>query len=356
MKILQIIPVFDMGGAETMCENLCVALHRKGHQVIAVSLYTKTTPITRRLDAAGVPIVYLNKRLGFDPAVIMRLIRLFGKEKPEVVHTHTYASRYALPAAVLCGVRKRVHTIHSVAQREASAVGKLVNGMLFRGFRVVPVALSREIQATVQEVYKLTSDRIPVVFNGVDLTSCIPREDYAQHGETFTVLHIGRFAPVKNHELLLRTFAAAASRCPALRLRLIGDGELLAPMQALAAELGVEDRVEFLGQQSNVYPYLHEADCFVLPSRYEGLPMTLIEAMGMGLPIAASRVGGIPDMITDQVDGLLVEPAEEAWLRAVNALYHDTMLRKRLGRNARTRATFFSAEKMAQGYLSIYHR
>ena len=107
MKIIQVIPAFRLAGAEVMCENLCVALKNAGENVIAVSLYSEDTAITDRLKKNGVRVEYLDKKLGFDASIIIKLIQLFKKERPDVVHTHIYASKYALPATVLAGVKKK---------------------------------------------------------------------------------------------------------------------------------------------------------------------------------------------------------------------------------------------------------
>ena len=106
--------------------------------------------------------------------------------------------------------------------------------------------------------------------------------------------------------------------------------------------------------QSNVYPYLHDADIFTLPSIYEGNPMTIIEAMGTGLPIVASRVGGIPDMIHDGESGILVEPEPRAVCDALARMVEDGALRRRLGENAKAQSRQFSAEHMAEDYLTCY--
>ena len=136
----------------------------------------------------------------------------------------------------------------------------------------------------------------------------------------------------------------------------MGDGDLRADMEALAREKGIDDTVEFCGMQSNVYPYLHEADIFTLPSIYEGNPMTIIEAMGTGLPIAASRVGGIPDMIFDGESGLLVEPEPQSIRDGLARLVEDGALRQRLGENAKAQSQQFSAEQMARDYIACYSK
>ena len=303
MKIIQIMPDFGLAGAETMVENLACGLVAEGHDVLIISLYDLHTAITERLENKGIKIEYLGKKRGFDPSVILKMRKIIKKYQPDVIHTHRYVLPYVFLASMGLKI-KRVHTVHNVAQKEQTKAGKTINKVLFQHFNVVPVALSEEVQKTIQEVYGLPINRIPVVFNGIDLSRCIVKEDYARK-ENFTVLHIGRFMNVKNHELLLRSFARFRGYHPDAMIQLLGDGELKENMMQLAGQLNIADAVEFAGLQSNVYPWLHNADVFILPSKFEGMPMTLIEAMGTGLPIIASDVGGIPDMLTDQKDAAI---------------------------------------------------
>lgn len=353
MKVIQVIPAFRLAGAEVMCENLCVALKNAGVDVIAVSLYSENTAITDRLDKKGVRIEYLDKKPGFDASVIIKLVHLFKKEKPDVVHTHIYASKYALPAAAIAGVKKKIHTVHNMAQKEQGSLGKKVNAFLYRHCGVVPVALSSEVKKSIGEVYGLQESIIPVVYNGIDLSKCIRKNDYEANG-VFTIVHVGRFMKVKNHKTLIRAFARFAEKKESIRLQLLGEGELLDEMKDYAEKLKVADKVEFLGLQSNVYPYLNKADVFCLPSEYEGVPMTLIEAMGTGLPIVASNVGGIPDMLVNGENALLVEPNYVAVEKAIEKLYNDVEFRIRLGNAAALRSEEFSAKVMASSYIKIY--
>lgn len=354
MKIMQVIPYFCFGGAEIMCENLTYALQALGHEVFVVSLYDEHTPIARRMEKAGVQILYLDKELGLDLSMVPKLKAVMQKEKPDVVHTHLDVIKYAVLAAKLAGVKKCVHTVHSLADREAEGqIQKMINGTYFRHGLSVPVALTPEVQASVEAFYGLRPQRVPVIYNGIDLSRCIPKTTY-DTGETVTILHVGRFDVPKNHAGLLEAFRILQQRHPECRLRLVGDGDLRESMEALAREKGISDAVEFCGMQSNVYPYLQEADIFTLPSVYEGNPMTIIEAMGTGLPIVASRVGGIPDMVRDGETGLLVEPEPEAICDALTRLVEDSTLRRRLGQAAMAGSQAFSAEHMARDYLSCY--
>ena len=352
MKIVQVMPDFGLAGAETMVENLSCGLAAEGCDVLVISFFDLHTAITERIENRGIKIKYLGKKRGFDPSIISKMRKIIKAYQPDVIHTH----RYVLPYAFLASMgfkAKRVHTVHSVAQKEQTKVGKNINRVLFRYFNVVPVALSKEIQRTIQEVYGLPDNRIPVVFNGIDLSRCIVKESYARK-DTFTVLHIGRFMDVKNHELLLRSFARFKGQHSDARLQLLGDGELKENMMQLAGQLNITDAVEFAGLQSNVYPWLHNADVFILPSKFEGMPMTLIEAMGTGLPIIASNVGGIPDMLSSQKEALLIEPKEEKIIEALEMDYSDAKKREYWGRNALQRSSLFSSQAMARKYLQLY--
>lgn len=353
MKIMQIIPAFRMAGAETMCENLCNALNKLGHEVIAVSLYSEKTIITERLSCNGIRIEYLDKKPGFDLGLYGRLFKLIKKEKPDAIHTHIYCTKYVFPVIAFFKKIKVVHTVHSVAQKESFGIGKKINKLFFKINRVVPVALSNEVQKSISEVYNIPIDKIPVVTNGVDLSKCIPKENY-EIGEEFRILHIGRFMEVKNHELLINVFAELCKKYPFIRLKLVGEGELMPKMKGLVEELAVSDKVEFMGLQENVYPILHEADMFILPSQYEGIPMTLIEAMGTGLPIVASRVGGIPDMLVDGEEAVLAEPNERNFVDSIEKMIINPSAMKKIGILAKNRSEDFSANKMGKKYQAIY--
>nr|MBQ8244351.1 glycosyltransferase [Oscillospiraceae bacterium] len=355
MKILQVIPYFCFGGAETMCENLTYALTKAGHEVCVVSLYPERTPIAQRMEQAGVRLVYLDKKLGLDVSMIPKLYKLMKQEAPDAVHTHLDVIKYAVAAARLAGVKHCVHTVHNVAEKEAEGwLQKLVNGFYFRMGWSVPAALSPEVQRTILSFYGLPEDRVPVVYNGIDLSRCIPKTEYAL-GPTVKLLNIGRFNEQKNHKGLLESFRALLQKHPNCRLDLIGDGELREEMERYAAQLGISGSVRFLGSQSNVYPYLQAADIFVLPSKYEGMPMTIIEAMGTGLPVVAAEVGGIPDMLKAGESGLLIKTPED-FLSACEALIADEALRRKLGEQAKLDSRRFSAEYMAQQYCEAYLR
>ena len=218
---------------------------------------------------------------------------------------------------------------------------------------MIPVALSELIRESVMREYNLPRNRIPVIFNGIDLSKCMPKTDYSI-GEKIKILHIGRFSEQKNHIGLLEAFELFNLKYPNSVLRLIGDGEKRSEIENFIKEKNLVNCVEILGLQDNVYDYLHSADIFALPSLYEGIPITIIEAMGTGLPIVATNVGGIPDMLKDSESALLVNIDSEEISVAFEKLTNDNDLRERLGKSALNKSGRFSSLEMARKYYDLY--
>ena len=353
MKIAQIMPEFGLAGAEIMCENLTYELLNAGHEVVVVSMYDYHSAITERLEQTGVEIRYLGKKPGLDVSMIPKMTKVFLETGIEVVHTHRYCAQYAVPAAMLAGVKHRVHTLHSVAliENKKKAARKL-NKFFYKHCHLIPVSLSEAVKDSTMEEYQLDPAAVPVIFNGIKLSNCIPKEDYSRKGN-FKILHVGRFSEEKNHIGLIKAFGKFHESHPDSELWLIGDGGLRPDAEAFARDNGLEQTVKFLGLQSNVYGFMHDADVFALTSNYEGIPMTLIEAMGTGLPVVATRVGGIPDMLDDD-SALLVPVDVDAIADAFEKYYCDEALRQARGLTAAKYAVRFSARVMAENYLKIY--
>lgn len=353
MKVIQVIPNLRMGGAEIMCETLSLELAKNGVNVKIVSLYNEVTPISQRLSQAGIEIVFLDKKRGMDLSIIRKLKKIFREEAPDVVHSHLNAQKYAMLAAIRTGISDRVHTVHSVADKELSKFDKILAKFFYKRCGVIPVALSELVQQTVLDVYGISAHSVPIVLNGIDLSNCIPKCDYDM-GDTFKILHIGRFSEEKNHKGLIDAFAIFHEKVPNSELTLIGNGGLFDEIRKYAFERNVGDAVSFLGLQTNVYPYLHAADIFVLSSKYEGIPMTLIEAMGSAVPIVATNVGGIPNMLSNNESAILTNVDAHEIADALSRLSRDLNLRKKIGQKALAHSREFSSREMAHQYIKIY--
>lgn len=361
MKVLQILPDLGLGGAERMAAQLSVALYERGVDVRVVSLYaTSDTVNEHALSERGVPIAYLNKKLGFDMRMYPRLQEQLVRWRPHVVHTHRYVLRYCLP--FLARPRSRwIHTVHNLAHREVGREGKIIHKIAFAA-GVTPVAIADEVQKSINSVYKIHNS--PLIPNGIDLKPFAEiseaqgrswRERHGIKGDTLMFLSVGRLTIQKNHPLLLRAFARVANALPHALLTIVGDGELRPALEALADELGVRTKVRFLGRRSDVTDILVAADVFVMSSAWEGHPISIMEAMASGTPTVATAVGGVPELVVPGETGLLVQPGDT--LALTNALLQigsDRSARLRMGRNAREAARQFSVEQMAERYLALY--
>ncbi|WJY26415.1 glycosyltransferase [Sporosarcina trichiuri] len=356
IKLMQIMPEFGLAGAEIMAENLSIALEDDGFDVNVVSLYDYHSAITERLENQNIKVIYLDKKKGFDIKVIFSLYKLFKKEKPEIIHTHRYILPYAMIAAIAAKVPTKVHTIHNIASKETGKFQRKINYFFFKYCGVVPVAISPLVKKSVIREYNFSEEKVPMVYNGIDLAKCIEKKAYNDENKKISILHVGRFSEQKNHSELIENFKIICNEMPNITLKLIGSGHLEKTVKDKVKDLGLENNVEFLGTKANVFPYLNDADIFILPSLWEGMPITLIEAMATGLPIVATNVGGVPDMIEHRVTGLLVNNKREEIVEAVLELIRDSELRNKLGESAKVASKKFSVTNMKAEYVKIYHK
>ena len=355
IRVLQVIPDMGLAGAEIMCENLVYYLRSNPlYEVTVCSLFNKRTAITERIEKHGIKIVYLNKKNGFDIKMINCLVGLMRNLKIDIVHTHRYAIQYAMPAAILANVPIRIHTVHNIATKEFNHPRRIFTKFLYRYFHVRPVSISPLVSDTIEKEYGISTAKIPMVFNGIDLSSCIVKDCY-EVDKVFKFIHIGRMTYQKNHGLILEVAKRMKDERRNFIINLIGDGEKRSELQNLSIKLGLDNIVQFCGLKESVYPFLHSSDCFILPSIYEGMPVTLIEAMGSGMPIIASNVGGIPDMIDNNESGILIKPTfEELYVAMCKIMDSSSAYRKMLGGNAKRKSELFSRQNMFEGYDSIY--
>lgn len=352
MKIAQVIPSFELAGAETMCANLSIELQKKGHNVVAISLYDCNTSIVERITQNGVKFISLGKKKGIDFRFVIKFAKILLNFKPDVIHSHLYATKYALFLAFLFRIKRRVFTIHNEAHKDGTKVDHFFNNFFVKIGHAIPVTLSNDLVESACKIYGNRLRTMPVVFNGVPLNSCKPKVFYEKKAIHF--LHIGRFSAAKNHESIIQAFVCAQKKCSDIQLDLYGEGPLMKPMKELVKQLHASDFIHFCGLTSDIYSVMYKADVFLLPSLWEGVPMTLIEAMGTGLPIISSHVGGVPNLLQHDVEALLVEPEKESIEEAIVSLYDNVEKRKIMGRNALTKSKEFDSTSMASNYENVY--
>ena len=355
MKIAQIMPNFGLAGAERMCENLIYGLLAYKQSVFVISLYDFHSIITDRLERNGVKIYYLKKKQGFDLSIFRKISQVLKMEKPDIIHTHRYTMEYVIPIASLMKIPVKIHTIHTIASKEQNAMQRKLSYVFFHFQRVIPISLSPEIQKTVMKEYRIKSCDTPIIFNGIDLNQFKTKKNYDLIGKV-RIHHIGRCTEIKNHLLMIE--AAEVLRNENIDFEMCFTGENDFPYGVKAKQVVIQKRlndyVRFLGPSDAINEVLQNADIFILPSIYEGIPITLIEAMASGLPIIASSVGGIVDMLTHEIDAILINPNVNELVDSIKLLIADLELRKKIGENAYERSRAFSLQQMTENYLSIY--
>jgi glycosyltransferase involved in cell wall biosynthesis len=315
MKILQIIPDLNTGGAERFCVDLSNEMARS-HDVVLCSLYpvTPSMVLAPQLSDA-VRFVNLEKTAGPGLGDFSRLWRLVRQEQPDVIHTHLRALLYVAPT-ILGGRAKIFHTVHNLAKREDKASRRRVHRFLFNTRRVDPVSISAEVLKSVQEEYG--ARHTLCIDNGVALPRRTERYDevcdeiagFKPGPDTRVFVHIGRLAPQKNQHLLIEAFQRLIAEGWDLLLLIIGDDTSPDQSNLKSLQPLVNERIRLLGLRSNVSDYLLYAEGFCLSSRFEGMPITLLEALSLGTVSICTPVGGIPDVIRDGETGVLSKDAE----------------------------------------------
>lgn len=355
MRILQIMPEFGLAGAERMAEDLILSLRKAGHTVKVVSFYDYHSAITDNLEKNGVEITYLNKKGGIDLPVIGRLKEVIASYQPEVIHTHRYILFYTLLARMLASVKAPiVHTVHNEAKKELNFIYRKINNFLFLISKCYPVALTKKIKETIIDEYIGIKD-LPIIMNGVNTDNIHPiKNDYKADADAFKILHIGRFAEAKNHETIVDSFAKFHQHHPKSTLTFFGEGVKFEKIKEKVKNDNLTDSILFKGAVGDVTSHFHEYDVFILPSLFEGMPITIIEAMAAGMPIIASNVGGIPDIITNRKNGILIKPEAADLVKALNELADDEGLRKRLGETALESSKLYTSDQMAREYVNYY--
>jgi glycosyltransferase involved in cell wall biosynthesis len=314
------------------------------------------------LRDAGVNVHYLSKKLGFDPHIFFEVHRVICGFKPQVVHNHLHALYTLLPSSLVNKIPVRIHTIHNLAVNESHGIHRIVNHMAFHIMGVLPVSISQTIQRSVHDIYGEIDS--PVIYNGVDLEKYSPlnfqpsklREQFGIPSDAFVFLNVASFSPQKNQRLLIFAFKDVLLHFQSVFLLLVGDGELKQEMENLVTELGISNKVLFTGKRSDVAQILSACDCFVLSSDWEGLPICILEAMAARKPIIATDAGGVPELISDSENGLLV-PAGNRRLfgSAMIRLYQDPFMAMRMGgRSRQIVEERFNVREMAQQYGDLY--
>jgi glycosyltransferase involved in cell wall biosynthesis len=360
IRVLEVLASLRRAGAERVAVSLACGLDRTRFETEVVSLYDAFAdgfePV---LADAGVAVRHLGKHRGLDFRMVPRLARAIGAFRPAIVHTHSYVMRYALPAGWWAARPHMVHTVHNLAEREVDGIGRMVHRAAFRA-GAAAVAVSGEVAKSFRRVYGF--DPAAVIPNGIDLARFAGGAGDWRQANGFAaddglIVSVARLEPQKNPLRLIEAFARGLKEERHWRLLLAGGGSLEQAARDAASRLGVAGRVHFLGVRTDIAELLAACDLFALAADWEGSPMAVIEAMASGLPVVATAVGGVPELVKHGATGLLIAPGDTAALaQSLAALARDAKLRAEFGARARERAAQFGDRAMIDAYAQLFER
>ena len=352
MKIVHVVDSMEVGGAETLVSQMCRLQRDQGHNpsILAVA---NLGPLGEKLRAEGFTVQPDVGRHLSDSA--RNFFRIFKEVKPDVVHIHNPTPTiYASMAARMAGVPSIVSTRHSLAAPPHNAIAELKYAFaaLFCDW-IVGIC-----DATTENLRKMRSAparKITRVYNGA-LPVVRVEQGQRPSDSVFTLVFVGRLAAVKNHPLLLTAFRQALSSLPGLRLWIVGDGAERKALESLAEQLGISTQVTFWGQQLDVAPYFCGADAFIMSSKSEGLPISLLQAFSVGLPVIVTNVGGMAEVVRLANAGFTVSPTDPTEMAsAILRLAGKRAEREQFSKNAEAAFhSLFSLETMADAYMDLY--
>jgi len=347
---------FEPGGTERQMTELIRRLDPARFKVHVACLHREGAWLPRVVAHAASVVEF--KIHGFArPATAAQLVafaRWCRREQIAVVQTcDLYTNILGLPGAALARVPVRIGSRRELNPDKTAGQIRLQR-LAYRA--ATKVVANSGAARSILESEGVASGSIAVIPNGVDAAAFPERSPEAATRPARVVITVANLRPEKNHETLIEAAALLVPDFPELQFQIVGDGPRRSALEALVRTRHLERSVRFLGHREDVAQLLNEADVFVLPSRSEAFPNGAIEAMAAGLPVVASAVGGLLNLIDSDRTGVLVEPGSSAQLSAaLRHLLSDRSKAARLGKAARDRVTsHYSFERMVEAFEDLY--
>lgn len=332
MKIIEFIPQLGSGGGERFTIDLCNELAKRHEVILVVSHSLESCGFYKNEISPRVRVISYNKKKGFDWKYSFKLLKLIRKEKPDVVHTHLMAIVYIALSALLCRKTKFFHTLHTTARKEAEGrIGESVRRFLFSRKLVKPITISPDSQQSFKELYNMNA---PLINNGRDIPTDLEiskeiEDEFKKYRRTLQTRVIVQLAHVgypKQQDMMSRVADRLMKEGYDFTVLMIGEIHEK-KMAELVLSLN-NPNIHILGGKHNPLEYLKSADAFTLTSSFEGLPISLIEAIGVGLVPICTPVGGIVNVIKDSKNGFLSEDTSEDSYYIALKRYLDTPIER----------------------------
>lgn len=356
---MMIVPHLRTGGGQKLVLDIISNMDHKVLDILVISLYPSEGNIFETFAVEkGINVKYLNKKEGMDISVIKQIKGIISSFRPEIIHAHLTVMPYILLPLIMSGVKKRFYTVHNLAERDAShhKYMKMILKFSFKYANVIPIAISETCKQSIISYYNLPEDKIPCIYNGIDTNKfkcIIPYEQ--RKSESLTFIATGRMEPQKNYELMLRAFAEVHQTYPNTKLVVLGDGYLRKELENEIDRLNISEAVVLKGRVSNVEEELNKAHIYLMSSNWEGLPLSLMEAMSCGLPVIATKAGGVLDIVREHENGYLINLNDkESFVKAMIELIQQPELRKRYSTASLRESKTYDIKICAKRHLELY--
>ncbi|MGQ0634369.1 MAG: glycosyltransferase [Planctomycetaceae bacterium] len=356
VSVVHLVLNLNIGGLERVVYDLvrCADRERFTVQVLCLG---ETGPLGSAIEELGITVESLDIYRKGPLAAVIALARRLRTLRPDVLHTHNAVPHLiGAPAARLSGVPTVVHTRHGRHLYQGWKTG-LMNRLACRLTNRM-VAVSSDAAEVSCNHDGVSRHSVDVIWNGIDVSQ-FPLRAQTASAASRRAIHVSRLADdIKDQRTLLRAARIVADAEPEFILDIVGDGPDRAPLEALSEELSLQSHVRFLGYRRDVRDLLSDADVFVLSSLTEGLSISILEAMAVGLPVVATNVGGNPEVVVEEETGLLV-PARspEELASALLRVFRQPNWGAQLGAAGRRRVEqHFDLRQVAAKYEELYLR
>lgn len=358
LKILEIIPSLASasGGAEILFVDLCAEMAKnKDVSVEIVCLYDGVNErYKNKLANLGIKVHELSKKIGVDFKCSSKLKRLVSDIKPDIVHLHLgVILTYFLAFKFKKQHYRTFLTVHTLANLDDNKVSLYLRKLYSKKKLINFIGISDSISSSIREYYK--SENVVTVNNGFDI-SYSAKSKVPFDKKKYDFICVAVFKEAKNHKLLFDGFQRILKSFPNVKLICVGGGHLFEKYKSYLVSSGI-DNVYLAGQQNDVYSFLENSKFFILTSFYEGNPISVLEAMNAGLPIIAPKVGGIPDVVEEGVNGFLFKSCDlddlESKMTFVIEQINGTKY-EAISVSNRAKASKFSIKNTSDEYLKVF--
>jgi len=342
----------EIGGAETLVSQMCRLQREQGHDPCVYAVLT-LGPLGEQMRSEGFAVQANVGRHFSDSA--RNFFRIFKESKPDIVHLHNPTPTvYAAMAARMAGVPSIISTRHSLVAPPRRFITELKYALAATCCDWI-VGVCDITTNNLKSMHGVPARKIVRVYNGTDPVSRVAKEQWPPKSG-FTLVYVGRLEPVKNHALLLNAFRLALQSMPDLRLWMVGDGGERMILERLAAELGISSQVTFWGQQLDVAPFFSAADAFIMSSKSEGLPVSLLQAFSVGLPAIVTDVGGMAEVVRLAQAGFTVPVSDPAGMAAaIQRLASSEAEQAHFSANAQEAFySHYTLQAMVKSYMELY--